>query len=64
MAYQVMGGQRKPVAATYKAVGSGHIGFQVGSYDRRYPLVIDPVLVFSAVFGGSSLRLFPSHDDR
>ena len=50
VAYQVMGGQRKPVAATYKAVDSGHIGFQVGSYDRRYPLVIDPVLVLQRCF--------------
>lgn len=27
-------------------------GFQVASYDKRYPLVIDPVLVFAAYLGG------------
>ena len=54
VAYQVMGGKRRPVAATYKAADSGHIGFQVGSYDHRYPLVIDPVLVYSAVFSNGA----------
>lgn len=28
-------------------------GFQIGSYDKRYSLVIDPVLVFSTYLGGS-----------
>lgn len=28
------------------------MGFQVGAYDPRYRLVIDPVLTFSTVFGG------------
>jgi uncharacterized repeat protein (TIGR01451 family) len=58
VAYQVMGGERRAVAATYRAAGSGAIGFRLGSYDSRYPLVIDPVLVYSAVFGGSSNRQF------
>jgi len=30
-------------------------GFHVASYDKRYPLVIDPVLVYSTYLGGSSL---------
>ena len=51
VAYQVIGGERRPVAATYQAARSGAIGFRVGSYDSRYPLVIDPVLVYTAVFG-------------
>jgi len=33
----------------------GHIRFQgLGRYDKQLPLVIDPVLVYSAVFGGSN----------
>jgi len=30
-------------------------GFQVASYDKRYPLIIDPVLVYSTYLGGTSL---------
>ena len=53
VAYQVIGGERRPVTATYQAAGSGPIGFRLGPYDKQSPLVIDPVLVYSAVFGGS-----------
>jgi PKD repeat protein len=31
----------------------GHVfGFEVASYDRRYPLVIDPILIYSSYLGG------------
>jgi uncharacterized repeat protein (TIGR01451 family) len=53
LAYQVIRGETTPVAASYQA-DSGHIRFRLGSYDSHYPLIIDPVLVYSAVFGGSS----------
>lgn len=53
LAYQLIGGQRKQVEAAYEDAGSGHIRFRLGSYDNRQPLVIDPVLVYSAVFGGT-----------
>ncbi len=32
-------------------------GFQVASYDKRYPLVIDPTIVYSTYLGGSSADL-------
>ena len=57
VAYQVIGGERRPVAATYQAAGSGHIGFRVGSYDSHYPLVIDPVLVYTRCFRRRLWRL-------
>jgi uncharacterized repeat protein (TIGR01451 family) len=50
--YQDIGGQRKTIAATY-LLANNQIKFQLGSYDRSVPLVIDPVLKYSAVFGGS-----------
>jgi uncharacterized repeat protein (TIGR01451 family) len=53
VAYQVIDGERRPVTATYQAAGSGPIGFRLGLYDKQLPLVIDPVLVYSAVFGSS-----------
>ncbi|MDL1936406.1 hypothetical protein FBQ80_12645 [Candidatus Brocadia sp. AMX2] len=34
--------------------GQCHIyGFQVASYDKRYPLIIDPILIYSTYLGGS-----------
>ena len=60
VAYQVIGGKRRAIAASYQAGPSGPFGFQVGSYDNRYPLVIDPVLVYSAVFGSNFLDYFQS----
>jgi hypothetical protein len=53
VAYQVIGGENRPVVASYVAAGSGHVRFRVGAYDSHFPLVIDPVLVYTAVFGGS-----------
>ncbi len=53
VAYQVIGGENRPVLASYVAANSGHVRFRVGDYDSHFPLVIDPVLAYSAVFGGS-----------
>ncbi len=33
--------------------GSATVGFEVGAYDTKRPLVIDPVLVYSTYLGGS-----------
>lgn len=52
VAYQTIGGRRQPVGARY--VLDGRIArFEVASYDRRLPLVIDPVLRYSSYLGGS-----------
>ena len=38
----------------------GEVGFRLGEYDHRLPLVIDPQLVFAAGFGGSGVGVdFP-----
>jgi uncharacterized repeat protein (TIGR01451 family) len=42
-AYQPQAGERRPVAVTYQRRGREY-GFTVGAYDRRLPLVIDPLL--------------------
>ena len=54
IAYQTIGGQRKIVPATYVLAANNQVKFQLGNYDKAAPLVIDPVLQYSAVFGGSS----------
>jgi uncharacterized protein (TIGR03437 family) len=51
--YQVRDGQRRPIAGRYVR-RAGRIGFEVASYDRRLPLVIDPVLTYSTYLGGTS----------
>ena len=52
VAYQIAGGARKAVAARYLVCGKREVGFLVGQYDKRLPLVIDPVLSYSTYFGG------------
>ncbi len=54
VAYQIIGGKQRPVEAAYEDAGAGHIRFRLGAYDKEQPLVIDPVIVYTSVFGGSS----------
>jgi hypothetical protein len=54
VAYQEIDGIRHPVKARYAMLAANEVGFRVGDYDRHYPLVIDPVLVYSTYLGGAS----------
>lgn len=45
-AYQETNGVRREVGSSFCLLG-GEIGFQLGSFDRSAPLIIDPVLVYS-----------------
>jgi len=53
VAYQEEQGRRSPVACAY---GTRHhsVYFVVGDYDRSRALVIDPVLTYSTLLGGSN----------
>lgn len=51
-AYQEIAGERKQVKCNFVVDGSREVRFDVGSYDRKRPLVIDP-LVYSTYLGGS-----------
>jgi hypothetical protein len=54
MAYQTSPrGMREPVTARYQLRGNGEIGIALGRYDRRRPLVIDPVLSSTKRIAGS-----------
>jgi len=57
VAYQVVKGERLAVDCRYellaRAAGSPTVGFVLGAYDRRLPLVIDPVFGSNTIFGGS-----------
>jgi len=52
--YQDVRGQRRSVSGEYLLRGENEVAFQVASYDRTGPLVIDPILSYSTYLGGSS----------
>lgn len=51
--YQETSGGRREIAAHYARRGRHRFGFRLADYDRRRPLVIDPVLSYSTFLGGS-----------
>ena len=53
-AFQERNGVRSEVAASFKQLDNGTIGFEIGAYDPSIPLVIDPILVYSTYLGGSA----------
>ena len=55
LSYQTIGGRRIAVKSQFVLGRRGAYSFSVGSYDRRYPLVIDPGLVYSTYLGGSGI---------
>ena len=55
--YQEIGKQRVEVEGSYQLLGGGQVGFQVGSYNASYPLVIDPSIEYSTYLGGVEVEL-------
>ncbi len=53
--YQVVKGVRREVSGRYDLRDKNHVGFAIGKYDTRDPLVIDPILIYSTYLGGSTL---------
>src|SRR5262249_24723966 len=54
VAYQLVNGTRREVAAEYALIDAKDIVFKVGTYDSTQPLIIDPVLSFSTFLGGTA----------
>jgi uncharacterized repeat protein (TIGR01451 family) len=52
--YQEKEGSRTSVEGRYSLTSDGAVGFVVGDYDRTRALVIDPVLSYSTLLGGTS----------
>jgi|GEM_PF-932068 len=54
--YQFIDDKKVEVQALFKKIGENIYGFAVGDYDRRYELIIDPVvLAYSTYLGGQNL---------
>lgn len=56
VAWQVVGGRRVPVDVAFE-VCEQSVGFRVGDYDPRYPLVIIPIYYWHT-FYGNGLRVY------
>lgn len=52
-AYQMVQGQQRAIPCSFKLDHAGTVGFEVGAYDRKVPLVIDPI-IYSTYYGGSN----------
>jgi hypothetical protein len=50
---QIQGEERHLVAGRYTVLGKHEVGFEVASYEKSEPLIIDPVLRYSTYLGGS-----------
>lgn len=52
-AYQQAGLRRSKVSVRYVAMNDGTYGLKLGAYDKRQPLIIDP-LVYGSYYGGDN----------
>lgn len=55
VAYQLAPSGREYVHAEFVELGRNRIGFRTAAYDHSRPLIIDPVLQYTAYLGGSSI---------
>jgi hypothetical protein len=52
VAWQEVLGKRVAVQSEYRLLGERQVGFEVGAYDPRYLLVIDPEMIWNTFLGG------------
>jgi Beta-propeller repeat/Abnormal spindle-like microcephaly-assoc'd, ASPM-SPD-2-Hydin len=55
VAYQETKGSKRLVSVNYVVLNNSRVGFRLGDYDQRQPLVIDPILSYSTYLGGSNI---------
>jgi hypothetical protein len=51
--HQTVRGTRREISGGYRLTEQNTVKFQIGDYDPRLPLVIDPVLSYAKLLGGS-----------
>ncbi len=52
--FQTVNGEYRFVDGAFRKFEDGTVGFEAGPYDHSQPLVIDPSILFSGYFGGST----------
>jgi hypothetical protein len=52
--YQTQNGVKRLIEGRYVLRGKREVGFKVAAYDRKLPLIIDPVLSYSTYLGGTT----------
>lgn len=52
--YQEIGGHRVAVEGRFNLLTATSYNFQLSPYDAKYPLVVDPTLLYSTFLGGSA----------
>jgi hypothetical protein len=57
MAYQMVAGQRAAVEARYTLASGNRVSLTLGRYDPAEALIIDPVLGYSTLLGGSGSNI-------
>lgn len=55
--YQEVYGKRRAIQGGYVLLGGRTASFRIGEYDRRLPLVIDPVLTYATFLGGGNMDM-------
>ncbi len=51
--YQQIEGEQVEIKGSFKLTGDNSYGFAVAAYNKGYPLIIDPFLIYSTYLGGS-----------
>ncbi|MBL8229784.1 MAG: hypothetical protein JNL98_14945 [Bryobacterales bacterium] len=54
--YQLIEGKKVEVAGSYRLFEKGRVGFELARYDRKKPLVIDPILQYASYVGGNGIE--------
>ncbi|TAN21797.1 MAG: DUF1573 domain-containing protein [Acidobacteria bacterium] len=54
LAYQSVNGRRHAVRVQYRLLPDDRVGLVVGAYDANRTLIVDPILAFASLLGGTS----------